>query len=219
VLNTLRSSPDSDISVFDVSRRPVSGLLRIRHLALFADRGLLRTLHFAPCVELDSLHPQHRSPVTEPGLLRALCLAPCAEDGSLRVQPFSDLRRTRIATWSMLFARPERELLRVRHLALFADRGLLRTLHFAPCVAHGLLRVQPFSSPRRIRIATCSMLCAAPNADYSTFDTWCSMQLTDCSVLYTSLPAFNSAASRLTPCVLCQAQIAPLSTLSARCRT
>jgi len=161
-------------------------------LARFADRGLLRTLHFAPCAELVSVHLQHLSPGTGLGLLRALCLAPCAEDGSLRVQPFSALLRTRIATCSMLCARPVRELLRVRHLTLFADRGLLRTLHFAPCVAHGLLRVQPLSSSHRIRIATYSMLCAAPNADYSTFDTWFSMQLTDCSVLYTSLPALNS---------------------------
>jgi len=76
VLNTLRSSPDSDISALDVLRRPVSGLLRIRHLTLFADRGLLRTLHFAPCVELVSIYPQHLSPGTKLGLLRALCLAP-----------------------------------------------------------------------------------------------------------------------------------------------
>jgi len=64
VLNTSRSSPDSDISALDVSRRAVSRSLRIRHLALFADRGLLRTLHFAPCVELASLHPQRLSPGT-----------------------------------------------------------------------------------------------------------------------------------------------------------
>jgi len=91
----------------------------------------------------------------------------------------------------MLCARAVRELLRVRHLTLFADRGLLRTLHFAPRAAHGLLRVQPLSSPRRIRIATDSMLCAAPNADYSTFDTWLSMQLTDRSELCISFPALN----------------------------
>jgi len=102
VLNTSRSSPDSDISAFDDSRRPVSGLLRIRHLTRFADRGLLRTLHFASYAELVSIHPQHLSTCTKLGLLRALCLAPCAEDGSLRVQPFSAPRRTRIATCSML---------------------------------------------------------------------------------------------------------------------
>jgi hypothetical protein len=217
VLNTLRSSSSSDISAFDISRRPVRGLLRIRHLALFADRGLLRTLHSAPCAELVSIHLQHLLPGTELGLLRALCLAPCAEDGMRRVQPFSAPRRTRIATCSMLCARPVRELLRVRHLALFADCRLLRTLHFAPCVAHGLLRVQPLSGPHRIRIATYPMLSAAPNADYSTFDTWLSMQLTDRSVLYISIPAINSAASRLASCAPCQAQIAPLSTLSAQC--
>jgi len=191
VLNTLRSSPDSDISAFDVSRRPVRELLRIRHLALFADRGLLRTLHLAPCAELVSIHPPHQSPSTELGSLRALCLASCAEDGLLRVQPFSPPRRTRIATCSMLCARPVRELLRSRYLALFASHGLLHALHFAPRAAHGLLRVQPFSSLLRIRIATYSMLCAAPNADYSTSDTWFSMQCTDRSALYISLPAFN----------------------------
>jgi len=192
VLNTSRSSPDSDISALDVSRRPVRELLRIRHLAHFADRGLLRTLHLAPCVELVSLHPQHLSPGTKLGLLLALCLAPCAEDELFRAQLFSSPHRTRIATCSMLCARPARELLRVRHLALFALHGLLHALQFAPYAAHGLLRVQPFSPLRRIRIATHSTFCAAPNADYSTFDTWLSMQLTNCSVLCISFPALNS---------------------------
>jgi len=95
--------------------RPVRGLLRVRHLALFADRGLLRTLHFAPCAELVSLHPQHLSPGAEHGLLRALHSAPCAEDGLLRVQPLA------------VYADPV--LLRVRRftLAPYADCSTLDT--------------------------------------------------------------------------------------------
>jgi hypothetical protein len=81
-------------------------------LTLYADRGLLRFPHFAPCVDRGLLRAQH-----------------------LELRVDSVVLRPR-----HLSLRPERELLQVRNLALCSTYGLLRTLHLVPGGNRGLLR-------------------------------------------------------------------------------
>jgi len=81
-------------------------LLCARRLARFADCGLLRLLHFAPC----------------------------ADRGFLRVQHLEFCIESRLLSHRYLSLRPVPGLLRVRHLTLSSTYRLLCTLHLVPFV-------------------------------------------------------------------------------------
>jgi len=197
--------------------RTAHELLRARHLALNATQQItpLFDTQF-PVLLTDIAVLNTFALATLPGYLRARWLLPA---------PYAD--RSAFDTW--------RSLLHADCSALFTLRPAMNPFHSLLTPVASLrtqisprsplsslcqprtARVQHFSGLRRPRIATRPTLCARPERELLRVRCLTSVRFTDRSALRTSIPASNSVVPRPSSCVPCQAQIAPLSILSAGC--